>query len=60
VEFWTGRAALGTRPDLGFIDWQAGQAKTAVVEIPNASAIAIRPRALAPATGFSLVFEVEP
>ena len=60
LEFWTGRAATGTRPDLGFIDWQIGQAKTAVVSIPNASAIAIRPGALAPATGFSLVFEVEP
>ena len=61
MDFWTGRAALGTRPDLGIIDWEPGQAKTSMVEIPNASAIAIRP--LDPgarATGFSLVFEVEP
>jgi len=60
MNFWTGRAALGTRPDLGLIDWQPGQSKTAIVEIPNASAIAIRPVGPAVATGFSLVFEVEP
>lgn len=60
LQFWTGRAALGTRPDLGVIDWQIGQAKTAMVEIPNASAISILPNGAAPATGFSLVFEVEP
>jgi len=58
LQFWTGRAGIG-RPDLGDIDWIPGQSKTPVVQIPNASAIAITPRGPAPATGFSLVFEVE-
>lgn len=61
LEFWTGRAS-GLRPDLGIIDWEPGQSKTSIYEIPNASAIAIRSTAVpAPqTTGFSLVFEVEP
>lgn len=60
LEFWTGRAS-GARPDLGIINWDAGQSKTSIYEIPNASAIAISSTAIpAPATtGFSLVFEVQ-
>ncbi|MHC4433708.1 MAG: hypothetical protein ACYTBS_17855 [Planctomycetota bacterium] len=60
VEFWTGRATIGTRPDLGTINWIPGQSKTDLLEIPNASAIAIRAVAPAAVTGFNLVFEVEP
>jgi len=59
VQFWYGRAAGGTRPDLGIIDWEPGQSRTPIVDIVNSSAIAIQPRGPAPATGFTLVFEVE-
>jgi len=61
LSFWTGRAnsAGAARPDLGTIDWEPGQEKTAIYRIPNASAIAISATG-GPATGFSFVFEVEP
>ena len=62
VQFWTGRGAFASRPDLGIIDFQPGQSKTAIIEIPNASAISIGTLINPPPvpTGFTLIFEVEP
>lgn len=59
-EFWFGRSGA-IRPTLGIIDFETGQSKTAIIEIPNAPSIIIEPRnAAVPPAGFSLVFEVEP
>lgn len=61
AEFLYGRIDPAVRADVGTIDFIAGQSKTGIISIPNAPSIAIRPRDnLAPLTGFSLVFEVEP
>ena len=62
LDFWYGRALGGARPDVGRIDFNAGQSRTAIVDIPNAPSIAITPTnpAVTPITSFSLVFEVEP
>jgi len=61
AEFLYGRIDPAIRSDVGTIDFIAGQSKTDIISIPNAPSIAIRPRNnLAPLTGFSLVFEVEP
>jgi len=61
LDFWYGRADVGSRADLGAIDWEGTQSKTAVIAIPNASSISIQSD-LVPAvpTGFTLIFEVEP
>ena len=60
LQFWFGRGSFGSRPDLGIIDWEPGQSKTAMVEIPNASAISINVLGIPPVpTGFILIFEVE-
>lgn len=64
LDFWYGRSlgGGGARPDVGRIDFNAGQSRTSIVEIPNAPSIAITPTnpGVTPITSFSLVFEVEP
>ncbi len=62
VEFWYGRGLSGGRPDVGEIDFNAGQSRTSIIDIPNAPSIAFRPLnpAATPTTVFTLVFEVEP
>lgn len=62
LRFWYGRASSATRADVGVIDWNVGQSRTSIVNIPNAPSIAIEPNAapVPPIASFSLVFEVEP
>lgn len=62
LQFWYGRAPSATRSDVGDIDWNPGQSRTQIVQIPNAPSIAIDPSAapIPPTASFSLVFEVEP
>ena len=62
LEFWYGRCSSVTRSDVGRIQFNAGQSRTSIVEIPNAASISITPTnpPATPITSFSLVFEVEP
>lgn len=62
LEFYYGRALDSGAPGVGVIDINAGQAKTDIIDIPNAPSIAIRPLnpGATPITNFFLVFEVEP
>ncbi len=62
ADFYYGRALGALRPDIGRIDFNAGQSRTSIIDIPNAPSIALTPTnpAITPITSFSLVFEVEP
>lgn len=61
LDFWYGRSAAASRADVGAIDWNLGQSRTSIIDIPNAPSISIRPTVEAVAvTSFSFVFEVEP
>lgn len=57
-DFWFGRAV--SRPDVGRFTFNAGQSKTAIVQIANAPSLAITPgNAGLPATSFSIIYQVE-